>query len=122
MIDILMAAYNGEKYIGEQIESILRQTYKDWRLIILDDCSTDSTADIAMEYSKKYSGKIKFYRNSKNSKSAKNAFFELFKHSESDYIMLCDQDDVWKENKIEITFNKMLESEKAYGKELPILV
>ena len=52
-VDILLATYNGEKYITEQIESILNQTYKDFRLLISDDCSTDNTRQIISEYVKK---------------------------------------------------------------------
>ena len=53
-IDILMATYNGEKYLREQIDSILNQTFKDFNLIICDDCSKDSTKDILEEYNKNY--------------------------------------------------------------------
>ena len=52
-IDILMATYNGEKYLKEQIESILNQTYSNIRLIISDDCSKDKTREIIKEYEKK---------------------------------------------------------------------
>lgn len=52
-IDILMATYNGEKYLKEQIDSILNQTYSNIRLIISDDCSTDRTIDVLKEYEKK---------------------------------------------------------------------
>ena len=52
-IDILLATYNGEKYIKEQIESILNQTYKNINLIISDDCSTDNTRKILTEYTQK---------------------------------------------------------------------
>ena len=52
-IDILMATYNGEKYLREQIESILNQTYKNIRLIISDDCSTDQTREIIKQYEKR---------------------------------------------------------------------
>ena len=48
-IDILMATYNGEKYLEEQIESILKQTYSNFRLIISDDCSTDGTCEIIIK-------------------------------------------------------------------------
>ena len=51
-VDVLLATYNGEKYIREQIESILNQTYKNIRLIISDDCSKDNTPEILKEYEK----------------------------------------------------------------------
>jgi glycosyltransferase involved in cell wall biosynthesis len=121
MIDILLASYNGEKYITEQIESILNQTYKDWFLYIKDDCSTDNTVKIINAYEKRYKDKIKVIVSDKPSGSAKDNFFSILQYSKSDYIMTCDQDDVWIPEKIEITYNKMKEAENAY-KEIPILV
>lgn len=50
LIDILMATYNGERFIAEQIESIQRQSYKNWRLLVSDDCSTDGTLDVVRRY------------------------------------------------------------------------
>ena len=50
LVDILMATYNGERYIGEQIESIRRQTWRNWRLLVSDDCSNDGTLDIVRGY------------------------------------------------------------------------
>ncbi len=121
MIDILLAAYNGERYISEQIESIINQTYTDWILYIKDDCSTDRTVDIVREYEKKYSEKIKVIVSDKPSGSAKDNFFSMLKYSKNNYIMTCDQDDVWLPDKIEITYGKMKETERVY-KEVPILV
>ena len=72
-IDILMATYNGEKYIAEQIESILGQTAGDWRLLICDDCSRDSTAEIIKKYRYHNKGRIFLYENEKNSGSASAA-------------------------------------------------
>ncbi len=121
MIDILLASYNGEKYIAEQIESILNQTYKDWFLYIKDDCSTDNTINIINAYEKRYKDKIRVILSDKPSGSAKDNFFSMLQYSKSDYIMTCDQDDVWIPEKIEITYNKMKEAENAY-KDIPILV
>ena len=98
-----MAAYNGEKYIGEQIESILCQTVSDWRLLICDDCSQDSTAEIIKEYCSKYKDSIFLYENEKNSGSPCSNFFRLIRMSDADYIFTCDQDDIWKADKIEKT-------------------
>lgn len=121
MIDILLASYNGEKYIAEQIESILDQTYKDWFLYIKDDCSTDNTVNIINAYEKRYRDKIKVVVSDKPTGSAKDNFFSILQYSKSDYIMTCDQDDVWIPEKIEITYNKMKEAENSY-KDIPILV
>ena len=64
-IDILLATYNGEKYIREQIESILNQSYKNIKLIISDDCSKDNTINILKEYEKK-DNRIKLYIQKEN--------------------------------------------------------
>lgn len=110
-IEILMATYNGEKYIKEQIESLLNQTYINWSLLIRDDGSSDGTVKIIEDYEKKYSEKIKILKDNKGSLRAKDNFLELLRNSKEDYIMFCDQDDVWLPNKIEITLKKMLEIE-----------
>lgn len=122
MISILLASYNGEKYIAEQIESILNQTEKNFCLYINDDCSTDNTFKIAKEYEKKYPDKIKVTKNDKNSGNAKYNFINMMTEHKDKYVMLCDQDDIWIPNKIEITLKKMLEVENRYGKETPILI
>lgn len=121
MIDILLASYNGEKYIAEQIDSILSQTYEDWFLYIKDDCSTDNTVNIIRGYEKRYKDKIKVVLSDKPSGSAKNNFFSMLQYSKSDYIMTCDQDDVWIPEKVKITYNKMKQAENR-DKDIPILV
>lgn len=65
MISIVLPTYNGEKYLGDSIQSILNQTFTDWELIVIDDCSKDSTNNIAVEYSKK-DERIKVFRNDCN--------------------------------------------------------
>ncbi len=104
-IDILMATYNGEKYLREQIESILNQTYKNIRLIISDDCSTDKTREIIKEYEKKDKRIISYFQE-KNLGYVKNFNFLLTK-VENPIYMLSDQDDIWLPIKVEHTYNFM---------------
>lgn len=123
MISILMATYNGEKYIEEQLDSLLKQTFQDFEIFIRDDCSNDKTLRILQDYHKRFPNKIFIETSEKNSGSAKHNFFNLLvSHKEANYVMLCDQDDVWNPDKIEITFNEMKQMEKLYGLETPILV
>lgn len=108
-IDILMATYNGEKYLREQIDSILNQTFKDFNLIICDDCSKDSTWEILQEYEKKDS-RVKIIKNEKNLGYNKN-FEKLLSYVQSEYFMLSDQDDFWMENKVEESYRKITEED-----------
>lgn len=121
MVDILLASYNGEKYIAEQIESIISQSFSDWNLIIQDDCSADKTIEIVRVYAKKYPYKISVHINEKPSGSAKANFFSMLRRVKNDYVMFCDQDDVWNKDKIEITFKKMREAENENNR-IPVLV
>ncbi|MGL5648732.1 MAG: glycosyltransferase family 2 protein [Clostridium sp.] len=110
-VEILMATYNGENYIEEQIESLFNQTYTNWNLLIRDDGSKDRTIEIVKKLEKQYPSKIKLLRDNKGGLRAKDNFLELLRNSKENYIMFCDQDDIWLPNKIELTLNKMLEIE-----------
>ena len=107
-IDVLMATYNGEKYLKEQIDSILNQTYSNIRLVISDDCSTDGTRDILKEYEKN-DERINVFYQEKNLGYVKNFEF-LLKQVENDVYALSDQDDVWMADKIERTYNKLVDT------------
>lgn len=109
-IDVLMATYNGEKYLKEQIDSILNQTYKNINLIISDDCSKDGTCEILKQYEDKDERVNVFYQE-KNLGYVKNFEF-LLKKVENDFYMLSDQDDFWLPEKIEKSM-ETLKSKKA---------
>lgn len=106
-VDILLATYNGEKYIREQIESILNQTHKEFRLLISDDGSKDGTHQILEEYKNK-DNRIEIFVQKENLGVVKNFEFLLGK-VENRYYMFSDQDDIWKENKIEKSLEKIEE-------------
>ncbi len=122
MIDILMASYNGEAYIKEQLESIFSQSYKNWRLIIHDDCSTDATMSIIAQMAETTENEVVHQVNKTPCKGAAPNFLGLVKESVSDYAMFCDQDDVWHTDKIETSLRLLKKMEKKYGTEQPLLV
>ena len=95
-----MATYNGEKYLAEQIDSILVQSYSDFELIISDDCSTDSTRIILKKYEEKDS-RIKLHFNETNLGFKKN-FEQTLRFCSGEFIAFADQDDVWFKNHLEI--------------------
>jgi len=117
-----MATYNGEKYLVEQIESIFAQTFDDFKLHINDDFSTDSTWDILLDYSKKYPDKVIVSQNEKTSGGAQLNFMNMMLSRQDEYIMPCDQDDVWLPEKLADAYGAMLLAERKYGKDMPILV
>ena len=112
-IDILMATYNGEKYLVEQLDSIINQTYHNWNLLIRDDNSTDKTLEIIQNYHKK-DKRIKILKDNKGNLGIVRNFEELLKSSESEFIMFSDQDDIWVENKLDM-YLKMIEKIKNKG-------
>lgn len=120
-VDILMATYNGERYIEEQLDSILGQTYKNWRLIVRDDCSNDRTFNILLNYQEMYPDKIKVLKNIRSTGSAKGNFIMLVKDCENPYAMFADQDDVWMPEKIQHSLAAMKNLEKNYGDQIPLL-
>lgn len=106
-VDILLAAYNGEKYLSDQIESILNQTFSNFTLYIRDDGSTDSTRDIIALYCAMDS-RVRFILDDVNSNSVGRNFFELIKKSTSEYVFFSDQDDVWLSTKVERSLSKII--------------
>lgn len=112
MVQILMATYNGEKYIRKQIDSLIGQTYKNWKLFIRDDGSSDSTVDIIREYAKT-DRRISFIVNSSEVHSWQTNFQELIfcADKNADYFMFCDQDDIWFDDKIEYYIKAMKKTE-----------
>lgn len=93
MISIAMTTYNGERFLREQLDSILAQTVTDWELHVCDDCSTDSTCAILEEYANRDS-RIHLHLNEHNLGFKKN-FEKAISFCIGEYIALSDQDDVW---------------------------
>ena len=122
MISILMATYNGQAFIAEQIESILNQSCQSYVLYINDDASTDDTFDIVKRFAAEFPDKIIATKNSVNSGNAKHNFIDMMIRIKDDYVMLCDQDDIWLPDKIRITFDRIQELESEFGTDAPILV
>lgn len=120
-ISIILCTYNGAKYIEDQLDSIANQTILPSELISCDDISTDNTVSIIKAWSIHYKGKVILRKNETRLGVIKN-FEQGMCLASGDYIMFCDQDDVWLPNKIEVTLRKMQELERQYGKNHPCLV
>jgi glycosyltransferase involved in cell wall biosynthesis len=120
MIDILLSTYNGEKYIDELFDSIINQSYNDWKILIRDDGSSDKTVEIIKKFILKFPKRTEFLKCRERIGVVKS-YNELLKKSDAAYIALCDQDDVWRKDKLELTINKLKEIEK-HNRDKPVLI
>ena len=119
---VVMATYNGERFLLEQLESLMVQEVLPDEIVVADDCSTDGSFEIVREFASAHQ-EIKWavYRNDRNLGWKRN-FKGAIARAHGEYVFLCDQDDVWLPNKIEITLKKMKSMERRFGKEKPALV
>ena len=107
-ISILMNGYNSEKYLNEAIDSIYAQTFKDWEIIFIDNCSTDDTKIIVDSYD----DKIRYYKTDKNIQIGAARNFGL-KYCNGEYIAFLDTDDIWMKDKLEKQI-KIMNANKEY--------
>lgn len=119
-VDILLATCEGEKFLAEQLDSIMTQSYADFRILIRDDASQDKTPHIVQEYAKRFPDKIVFIQG-KERLGVKANFSKLMEHSSAQYALFSDQDDIWMPKKIEKTLSCMNSLEIKYGNH-PFLV
>lgn len=118
-LDILMSTYNGQKYVKNQIESIIAQKHDNWLLIIRDDGSCDQTCEMLNNFSIAEKRILIIPSQSKNI-GVVQSYLHLLEHSVSPYFMFADQDDVWLPEKITLTLQKL--SNKHTDNTLPRLV
>ncbi len=119
-VTVLLAAYKGSRYVGAQIDSILAQDTDDWQLILSDD--GEETVPVLEAYAKAHPDRIRHIRSGERFGSAQKHFMYLLTHYglETDYVMFCDQDDVWHPDKIRVTL-EFMEAEET-DPALPVLV
>ncbi len=111
---ILLATYNGEKFLERQLDSLFAQTDRDWVIYAHDDGSSDGTVDILRKYQSEYPDEIVILDGAPTG-SARDNFFYLMENAEADCYFFCDQDDIWEQDKIEIFRRKMYEAEAEHG-------
>ncbi|MCC9767522.1 glycosyltransferase family 2 protein, partial [Streptococcus agalactiae] len=117
-VNILMATYNGEKFLAQQIESIQKQTFKEWNLLIRDDGSSDKTCDIIRNFTAKDS-RIRFINeNEHHNLGVIKSFFTLVNYEVADFYFFSDQDDVWLPEKLSVS----LEAAQHKASDVPLLV
>lgn len=114
-VSVVMCTYNGEKYLREQLDSLIHQTLQPTEVILQDDGSSDHTIEIAHSYCDKLN--LKIYRNETNLGFSKN-FESAISKATGDLIALCDQDDIWEKNKLELLANALGKASLIYSDSL----
>ena len=118
---ILLAAYNGQNYIRQMIDSVLMQNYQNIQLVLSDDGSQDGTQDVLEAYARREPERVVYYRSGVRFGCAQYHFLHLLdRFRDAPYIMFCDQDDVWRRDKVRKTLAKMQELEA--GADVPAMV
>jgi len=109
LVTVLMPVYNGEKYLAEAIESVLNQTFADFELLIIDDCSSDNSVEIIQSYN---DNRLKLIINEENigQSSTMNKAIEL---AEGKYIARLDQDDLSYKNRLQVQLEKISDLNKT---------
>lgn len=119
-VAVLLATYNGIKYLPELLDSLLAQSYCDFTVFIHDDGSNDGTQALLKDYAD--SNKQIVILDYESQHGAKENFFSLLKRVEAPYYMFCDQDDIWHADKIEKALLAVSSKETEVGKDLPVCV
>lgn len=120
MIHILLATYNGERYLKAQLDSVFAQTYTDWQLFIRDDGSNDTTMQIAQSYAAK-EPRITIIQDGESLGACRSFERLLTQCGGADYYAFCDQDDVWKPEKLALSIDTIQRAEAAHP-DKPIVV
>lgn len=103
LVSIIMPSWNTERFIAESIQSVINQTYTNWELLIVDDCSTDNTDEIVASF---HDNRIKYYHNEKNSGAALTRN-KAMREAKGEWIAFLDSDDLWTPEKLEHQINFM---------------
>ena len=112
-VNIILATYNGERYIKEQLDSICNQTYSNIDIYIRDDGSSDNTLSVIKDYQKRCTKKIYILDNDGINLKCPGSFYEIIKQCKpADYYALCDQDDIWYKEKIRWAVERLEKEEK----------
>lgn len=121
-VEILLATHNGQRFLAAQLDSLLAQDYQDFTVLIADDLSSDGTPAILQDYCARFPGKFHLLGPAPQRLGANRNFARLLDATSADYVLFCDQDDVWLPDKIVRSMAVMREREAQSGEATPILV
>ena len=122
VVEILMAVYNGAAFLPAQLDSILTQTDGHWHLTASDDGSDDGSAEILADYARRHPDKISVHRSGQRFGGARDHFFHLMANCPAEIMLFCDQDDVWRPDKVERMRAAFKDAAREHGPDIPTLV
>ncbi len=122
VIEVLLATYNGARFLREQIDSVLAQQDIDLRILARDDGSGDETPSILKEYAAQHPDRFRVIPTDTPTGSAQRNFHQLLLASTADYVAFCDQDDVWLPHKLQHTVRRMQQLEAQHDTSTPVLI
>lgn len=121
-VDIALGLYNGAAYLPEFLESLDKQTFQDWRLVVRDDGSADDSLAIVRRWAEQGQRPLKVVEDTLGNLRVNGNFSECLRHTEAPYAMPADQDDIWFPHKIADAVQEMQRLESQTGAQTPIAV
>ncbi|GLR67312.1 glycosyl transferase [Acidocella aquatica] len=122
-IDIAVPTYNSAQWLDAFLESIVQQDFSNWRIVTRDDGSKDGTENIILSWGNRLGEKIKIIKNPEKINLGIVGNYEaIFDECCAELIMVGDPDDVWKPGKITLTYEVMMQAEKEFGVDMPIVI
>lgn len=121
-VQILLSTWNGERWLPELLDSLEKQTFQDWQLLVRDDGSTDSTLHILVEWGAQHPDKLSDLMTDGVRIGSKHSFSRLVEASTAPCLFFCDQDDIWFPEKVELQHLALRRLAGEYGWEVPLLV
>ena len=120
-IDILLATYNGERFLAEQLDSVIAQSHTNWRILARDDGSSDGTVDLLKGYKRQLGDKLDILEDARGNLGLAANFSALMGASDAQYAAFCDQDDVWLPEKLALGLKAVQALELQWGRDTPCL-
>lgn len=122
MVEVLLSTCNGGKLLGKQLNSLLKQDYRDFFVTIRDDGSDDGTNEVIDQYIEMYPTRFRRCTAQTKSRSVTKSFAALMQQATGDYVALCGQDGIWAENKISRLVTEMMQAEAKFGQNTAVMV
>lgn len=119
---VLIATYNGERFLGKQFKSLLQQDVEKFSVVVRDDGSTDGTVDVIADYCMRFPERFTQVKDSLGNLGSSQCFMKLLEYAEAyRYVMFCDQDDVWLPSKVSSSVKAIKGLEEKHGNDMPLM-